>query len=84
MNKKRLWLKIRLLELVDAPDSMDDIGGLSILKKYLSQKSRIINDISKAQDFGVNIPKGIFIVGMPGCGNRFAPKHLPHYLMCSF
>jgi SpoVK/Ycf46/Vps4 family AAA+-type ATPase len=73
-QKKTMVKKSGLLELVDAPDSMDDIGGLSILKKYLSQKSRVINDISKAQDFGVNIPKGIFIVGMPGCGKSLCAK----------
>lgn len=73
-QKKTMVKKSGVLELVDAPDSMDDIGGLDILKKYLGQKAHIIKDISKAQDFGVNIPKGIFIVGMPGCGKSLCAK----------
>jgi ATP-dependent 26S proteasome regulatory subunit len=73
-QKKTMVKKSGLLELVDAPDSMDDIGGLEVLKSYLGQKARIIKDLPEAQSFGVNIPKGIFIVGMPGCGKSLCAK----------
>ena len=73
-QKKTMVKKSGVLELVDAPDSLDDIGGLEVLKEYLEKKAKIIGDLSNAIDFGVNTPKGIFIVGMPGCGKSLCAK----------
>ena len=66
--------KSGLLELIDTPASLDKIGGMNALKDYLKNKSRVIADLPKAQDFGVSIPKGVFIVGMPGCGKSLCAK----------
>ena len=53
---------------------MDDVGGLSNLKKYLHDKSRIFNNLGEASTFGIDLPKGILIVGMPGCGKSLTAK----------
>lgn len=45
-----------------------------MLKHYLLNKSRVIADLPKAMEFGVSIPKGVFIVGMPGCGKSLCAK----------
>lgn len=66
--------KSGLLELIDTPASLNDIGGLDVLKDYLLNKSRVIADLPRAIDFGVSIPKGVFIVGMPGCGKSLCAK----------
>lgn len=47
---------------------------MDALKGYLERKSRVISDLPKAQEFGVSIPKGVFIVGMPGCGKSLCAK----------
>lgn len=73
-QKKQMVRKSGLLELIDTPESLDDIGGLDYLKKYLEQKAKIIQHLSDAIKFGVAIPKGIFIVGMPGCGKSLCAK----------
>lgn len=73
-QKKAMVKKSGLLELIDAPEKLDSIGGMDALKKYLKQKSKIISDLPKAQEFGVSIPKGVFIVGMPGCGKSLCAK----------
>lgn len=73
-QKKAMVKKSGLLELIDTPDKLDSIGGMDALKKYLERKSKIISDLPKAQDFGVSIPKGVFIVGMPGCGKSLCAK----------
>lgn len=73
-QKKAMVKKSGLLELIDTPEKMDGIGGMDVLKGYLKRKSRVISDLSKAQEFGVSIPKGVFIVGMPGCGKSLCAK----------
>lgn len=66
--------KSGLLELIDTPESLSSIGGMNALKKYLEQKDRVIKHIGKAIEQKVAVPKGIFIVGMPGCGKSLCAK----------
>lgn len=73
-QKKSMVKKSGLLELIDTPASLKDIGGLEALKDYLKNKSKVIADLPKAMEFGVSIPKGVFIVGMPGCGKSLCAK----------
>lgn len=73
-QKKQMVRKSGLLELVDTPENMDSIGGLDALKKYLQRKAKVIQQLAEAQKAGVSIPKGIFIVGMPGCGKSLCAK----------
>ena len=73
-QKKAMVKKSGLLELIDTPASLEDIGGLDALKEYLKNKSKVISDLPKAMEFGVSIPKGVFIVGMPGCGKSLCAK----------
>lgn len=73
-EKKQLIKKSGILELIDSPSSVSDIGGLENLKEYLRKKAYIFEDIFKAQQFGVSVPKGILIVGMPGCGKSLTAK----------
>lgn len=73
-QKKSMVRKSGLLELVDTPESMNGIGGLDALKKYLEAKSRVIGNLSQALEFGVSVPKGVFLVGMPGCGKSLCAK----------
>lgn len=73
-QKKQMVKKSGLLELIDTPESMDSIGGMEVLKEYLTTKSEIMKNISSAQRYGVKVPKGVFIVGMPGCGKSLCAK----------
>ena len=73
-EKERSIKKSGLLEAVLVPDSEIDIGGLSNLVGYLRQKSEIYRNLSESIKFGVDIPKGILIVGMPGCGKSLTAK----------
>lgn len=73
-QKEQLIKKAGLLEMITVKESVDDIGGLENLKEWLYKKERIFNQLDKAIKFGVDIPKGIMIVGMPGCGKSLAAK----------
>lgn len=73
-QKEQLIKKAGLLEMIPVNESIEDIGGLENLKEWLYKKERIFNQLDKAMKFGVDIPKGIMIVGMPGCGKSLVAK----------
>lgn len=81
-QKKRMVRNSGLLDLIetdngnndDGKDAMSGVGGLDTLKAYLNEKSKIIKDATKAMEYGVSMPKGIFLVGMPGCGKSLSAK----------
>lgn len=73
-HKKQMVRKSGLLELVDTPASLDSIGGMDALKSYLQRKEKVIKNLGEAMSKGVAVPKGIFIVGMPGCGKSLCAK----------
>lgn len=73
-QKEQLIKKAGLLEMIPVNESIQDIGGLENLKEWLYKKELIFNQLDKAIKFGVDIPKGIMIVGMPGCGKSLAAK----------
>ena len=52
----------------------ESIGGLENLKEYLGGKAIIFKNLAKALEAGVDMPKGILIVGLPGCGKSLAAK----------
>lgn len=73
-QKKAQVQKSGLVELVDVKESLDDIGGLENLKKYLRDKSIIMANLPAAHSNYIATPKGVFIVGMPGCGKSLCAK----------
>lgn len=73
-QKKQMVKKSGLLELIDTPESLDSIGGMDALKKYLTNKANVVKRMSDARRYGVSVPKGVFIVGMPGCGKSLCAK----------
>ena len=73
-QKQQMVRKSGILEMIHVKESMNDIGGLENLKAWLLRKAEIFKQIKKAQDFGVDIPKGVLIAGMPGCGKSLTAK----------
>ena len=73
-EKEQLIKKAGMLEIINFKETINDIGGLENLKNWLSRKASIMANLDKAIAFGVDIPKGIMIVGMPGCGKSLAAK----------
>lgn len=73
-QKKQIIKKSNILEMIELKESLEDIGGLESLKKWVKKKSVVFNNLEKAKEFGVDIPKGVLISGMPGCGKSLNAK----------
>lgn len=73
-QKKQIVKKSGVLEFIDVKNKLDDIGGLDYLKSYLKNKKTIRQHMSEAIDNGISVPKGIFLVGMPGCGKSLCAE----------
>ena len=76
-QKKQMVKQSGLLELINIDSKKfgkDSIGGLEILKEYLDRKTIVIKQWPEAEKAKVAMPKGIFIVGMPGCGKSLCAK----------
>lgn len=73
-GKEQFIKKSGMLEIINFTETIDDIGGLENLKEWLSRKAIIFANLDKAIKFGVDVPKGVMIIGMPGCGKSLTAK----------
>lgn len=73
-EKAQIIKKSGILEMLPVREKLTDIGGLESLKPWLQQKAKVMEDWSAARAFGVEMPKGVMIVGMPGCGKSLTAK----------
>lgn len=73
-EKEQIIKKSGTLEMVSTNEQFENVGGLSNLKKWLEQKAYVLKNLNEALNFGVEAPKGVMIVGMPGCGKSLTAK----------
>ena len=73
-QKKQMIMKSGILEMITVKEKIDDIGGLENLKAWFKKKAKVIQNINEAEKFGVSMPKGVLIAGVPGCGKSLSAK----------
>ena len=71
-EKKNIIRKSEFLEFYDHAETMHDVGGLDQLKEWLVNRNRAFTE--KARKFGLPQPKGLFLVGIQGCGKSLTAK----------
>ena len=72
--KKDIVERDGVLEYYPVEESMADIADLSGLKSWLSKRKEIIVNPEKAKEFGLTFPKGVLLLGVPGCGKSLCAK----------
>ena len=71
-EKSRAIRASRYLEFWDLNDDMNSVGGMDNLKLWLDQRSAAFSE--RARDFGLPAPKGLFLLGVQGCGKSLMAK----------
>ena len=71
-EKNQVVKKTGVLEFVKSDLSIDDIGGLENLKKWLIKRKDTWTE--KARMYNLPAPKGVLITGVPGCGKSLTAK----------
>ncbi len=71
-EKKQLIRRNGILEYIEEDETLDSIGGLEELKKWLKQRSDAFTE--RAREYGLPQPKGMLILGVPGCGKSLIAK----------
>lgn len=71
-EKRQIIKKTNVLEFINTKIKKEDIGGLENLKRWLSKRDKSWS--AEARRYGLPIPKGILITGVPGCGKSLTAK----------
>lgn len=71
-EKAAIVNKTKMLEYFEPTENIGSIGGLDILKEWITVRSKAFS--KRAREFGLPSPKGIIMVGLPGCGKSLVAK----------
>lgn len=71
-EKEQIIKKSGLLDFFQADESLKNVGGMEYLKEWL-EKRKCAYDF-KAQQWGLQEPKGLLLLGVPGCGKSLTAK----------
>jgi SpoVK/Ycf46/Vps4 family AAA+-type ATPase len=71
-EKEQIIKKSGFLEYYHPTVSLSDIGGLENLKSWLKNRGRGFDKYAK--DFGLDAPRGVLLLGIPGTGKSLAAK----------
>ncbi len=71
-EKKQLIRRNGILEFIEEDETIDSVGGLEELKGWLVQRSGAFSE--RARGYGLPQPKGMLILGVPGCGKSLIAK----------
>ena len=71
-GKRRMIQRGGLLEYIETPLDLSEIGGMKRLKKWLSQRKEAFS--SKAIQFGLQAPRGLLMLGVQGAGKSLCAK----------
>ncbi len=71
-EKAQLVKKTGTLDFVRSRVDIEQVGGLENLKDWLDTRQLAFS--SKAKEFGLDVPRGLLLMGISGCGKSLCAK----------
>ncbi|MDE6667089.1 MAG: AAA family ATPase, partial [Clostridia bacterium] len=71
-EKEQIIKKSGLLEYFHPKEYLTNIGGLDNLKDWIHKRGNAYSD--EAKNYGLNTPRGVLLLGVPGCGKSLTAK----------
>jgi len=76
--KRQIVEQDGLLEFWPHSEGFDQVAGLGGLKHWLARRRAVVADPRRAAEFGLSFPKGVLLLGIPGCGKSLCAKSVSH------
>ncbi len=76
--KRQIVEQDGLLEFYPHTEGLDQVAGLGGLKGWLARRRAVVTDPRRAEAFGLGFPKGVLLLGVPGCGKSLCAKSVAH------
>jgi ATP-dependent 26S proteasome regulatory subunit len=71
-EKEQIIKKSGVLEYFHPQGDFSEVGGMDNLKEWLDKRGKAFT--KDAKDFGLVSPKGVMLLGIPGCGKSLVSK----------
>jgi len=72
VQKVQVIKKTQVLEYSPPEESLKTVGGLELVREWLGRRREAF--LEEAREYNLPAPKGILLVGMPGCGKSLCAK----------
>jgi SpoVK/Ycf46/Vps4 family AAA+-type ATPase len=76
-EKEQIIKKSGILDYFPKNESLKDVGGMDILKDWLQKRQKAYE--KNAREFGLQEPKGLLLLGVPGCGKSLTAKSIASF-----
>ena len=72
--KRQVVEREGLLEYYPAETTMAGVADLVTLKAWLAKRKAVVKSPERAGQFGLDFPRGMLLLGVPGCGKSLSAK----------
>jgi len=72
--KRQVIEREGLLEYYPAEATMAGVADLRTLKGWLAKRKAAVASPERAEEFGLTFPRGVLLLGVPGCGKSLSAK----------
>ena len=76
-EKEQIIRKSGILDYFPKNESLKDVGGMNELKDWLQKRQMAYE--KNARDWGLQEPKGLLLLGVPGCGKSLTAKSIASF-----